>query len=735
MNAPFRSEASLSGVLPNSRSDDSSASVGKASWDILKNVPIPAKLSILIGLAAVLLLGVAVSNLYQLRETVMEERKQAIRKADEVAISFAKGYYDLAQSGVMTGAEAMEKAKKAIRELAYDETGSGTFDGYFFVYDLEGRTLVLRQRPDREGNIHIDDVDSHGFKYIKGVVDIGRRPKGGFLTYWFLRPGIDDKPFHKLAYVAPFEPWQWVVGTGVYIGDIDAMFYKRLIYWGVTFGIAVLGLLVLGATIRRSIGRPLTGLTHAMHELAAGNLEVEVPDSRRGDELGLMAQAVQVFKENAIKTAYMSAYDLLTGQPNRTVFNFRIQHEIETAARFGQMFAIHLLDLNDFKIINDTLGHEVGDLVLREVAHRLSTLVPGGGLLARMGGDEFTIIQSHVADPEEARILAEQVLASLSPPVVVAGRSIQTAASIGITLCPSDADTAQALLSNAEIAMYQAKGKTGNHYAFFQRDMDLRMRQRKQLEEDMRLGLEDGQFFLVYQPKVRAADGRICGMEALVRWRHPSRGLIGPADFIPLAEQNGLIIPLGEWVLGAACRQMRQWLEAGMTGLRVAVNMSGVQFQQADPLAIVGKALAESGLPGKHLEIEITESVLISNVAATRAVLESLNAMGVSIAIDDFGTGYSSLGYLSDLPIHNLKIDRMFVCNLEADSAETGGAVLRAIISLAHTLGMRVIAEGVETKAQLDFLSAEECDEIQGFFFSPPVAADQFEILARRGFF
>jgi diguanylate cyclase (GGDEF)-like protein/PAS domain S-box-containing protein len=429
---------------------------------------------------------------------------------------------------------------------------------------------------------------------------------------------------------------------------------------------------------------------------------------------------------------HMATHDLLTGQPNRSLFNDRLQQGIAEARRFGHSVAIHLLDLNNFKLVNDTLGHPVGDLVLCEVARRLSRQICDGDTLARLGGDEFAVLQSHVANPSEALALAERLQVALSDPVIAGESSITTSASIGITLFPSDADSAESLLRNADIAMYQAKREPRNHCSFFQSEMECQMRERKQLEEDMRQGLAQGHFFLVYQPKVRAADGSLCGMEALLRWRHPSRGLFSPAEFIPLAEQCGFIVQLGEWVVGAACRQMRRWLDEGMPSLRVAVNLSAIEFQNGDPLAVVSRALEESGLPGKNLEIEITESMLISNADEARTVLERLNDMDVSIAIDDFGTGYSSLGYLCNFPIDTLKIDRMFVTNLDADSAETGGAVLRAMISLAHALGMRVIAEGVETRRQLDFLRAEACDEIQGYFFSPPISAEEFGILAMR---
>ncbi len=442
-------------------------------------------------------------------------------------------------------------------------------------------------------------------------------------------------------------------------------------------------------------------------------------------------------KQAEERLLHMSTHDLLTGQPNRTLFHERLEYELTEARRFGHQVAVHLLDLNNFKLINDTLGHPVGDRVLREVARRLSLHIREGDLLARLGGDEFAVIQSPVGGPAEAHILAERLLASLDPPVLVDDRPIHTMASVGITLFPSDGDTPDSLLRNAEMAMYQAKGETRGHCSFFQRDMDLRMRQRKQLEEDMRQGLESDQFYLVYQPKVAAADGGICGMEALLRWRHPERGVVGPAEFIPLAEQCGLIVPLGEWVLAAACRQMRQWLEAGFPPLRLAVNMSPIQFQRGDPLAAVGKALATSGLAGEYLEIEITESALISNLVEARALLDQLNALGVSIAIDDFGTGYSSLGYLGNLPIDSLKIDQMFIRELQGEAAnrETGGAVVRAIISLAQSLGMRVVAEGVETRPQLDFLRAEGCDEIQGYYFSPPVSAEVFAALVAQGGF
>ncbi|MBV8605053.1 MAG: EAL domain-containing protein [Pelomonas sp.] len=434
-------------------------------------------------------------------------------------------------------------------------------------------------------------------------------------------------------------------------------------------------------------------------------------------------------KEAARRIQHMATHDLLTGQPNRTLFNDRLRQSIADARRFDHSVAIHLLDLNNFKLINDTLGHPVGDQVLCEVAQRLALQIREGDTLARLGGDEFAVIQDHVESPADALLLAERLLASLGDEILVLGCSIHTSASVGITIFPTDGDTSDSLLRNADMAMYKAKQEPHARYSFFQRDMELRMRERKQLEEDMRQGLVAGQFFLVYQPKIRVSDGRVCGMEALLRWRHPVRGLVRPVEFIPLAEQCGFILQLGEWVLGTACRQMRRWLDAGLDELKMAVNISAVEFQYGRPLANVVKALEDSGLPGKHLEVEITESTLINYSEETRLLLEHLNALDVSIAIDDFGTGYSSLGYLSNLPIDTLKIDRIFVNNLDVATAQTGQAVLRAIISLAHAMSMTVIAEGVETQSQLDFLRAENCDEIQGYLFSPPVSAEDFESL------
>jgi diguanylate cyclase (GGDEF)-like protein len=410
----------------------------------------------------------------------------------------------------------------------------------------------------------------------------------------------------------------------------------------------------------------------------------------------------------------MALHDTLTGLPNRVLFNERLEHALTRISR-GRIVATHLLDLDHFKNVNDTLGHPVGDKLLTMVAGRLRTLVKETETIARMGGDEFAVIQVGIAQPSDATILAERIIEAVSQPYDIDGHQVIIGASIGIAMGPADGSSPDQLMRNADLALYRSKGQGRGMCRFFEPEMDMRMQTRRLMENDLRKALIAGEFELHYQPVVNLSSNEVSGVEALMRWRHPEKGMISPGEFIPLAEENGFIVPLGEWALRSACNAARDWPDH----MRVAVNISPVQFRKPGLVPAVIGALATSGLPAERLELEITEAVLLEDNDATLAMLHQLRELGVRIAMDDFGTGYSSLSYLQRFPFDKIKIDRSFI-NGMAEGASARG-IIRAVAALANGLGMTTTAEGVETQQQRDAVKMEGCTEMQGFLFSKPL--------------
>ncbi|MFJ4067887.1 putative bifunctional diguanylate cyclase/phosphodiesterase [Pseudomonas sp. NPDC089996] len=419
----------------------------------------------------------------------------------------------------------------------------------------------------------------------------------------------------------------------------------------------------------------------------------------------------------------LALHDTLTGLPNRTLLSDRIEQAIGKVAEQGGCFALMFIDLDGFKPVNDAFGHHVGDLLLKAVAARLRGHLHSQDTLARIGGDEFVLLVE-LQEPEDAMDVAVKQVNLVSRAFRVAEHDLQLTASLGIVLYPGNGQDQLELLRNADAAMYHAKSAGKNGYSFFDVSMNSNARQQLQLLQDLRTALEQGQFRLHYQPKFDAQACTPIGAEALLRWEHPQHGLMLPDRFIGLAEKTGLIIPIGEWVLGEACRQMRQWLEQGHTDWRMAVNLSAIQFCHAGLVDSVARALHENRLPANRLTLEITETTAMHDADASLTVLQRLSDMGVDLSIDDFGTGYSSLMYLKRLPANELKIDRGFVRDLEQDSDDA--AIVSAIVALGQALGLRIVAEGVETNRQQDFLTRLGCDSLQGYLLGQPVPAEQF---------
>lgn len=456
------------------------------------------------------------------------------------------------------------------------------------------------------------------------------------------------------------------------------------------------------------------------------------------DSSGQIAGAVIVFHDvtaaqaMTMKMAHLAQHDFLTNLPNRVLLNDRIAQAIVLAERHNTSLAVLYLDLDNFKHVNDSLGHGIGDKLLQSVAQRLRACVRNSDTVSRQGGDEFVVLVPGNRYAEDAALTADKIIAALAEPHTIVKYELHVTTSIGISIYPTDGLDAETLIKNADTAMYQAKGKGRNNYQFFTNDMNVRAVERQVIEANLRQALTRKEFVLYYQPKINLNSGLITGAEALLRWEHPEWGLVSPDRFIPIAEDCGLIVPIGYWVLHEACLQARRWQKMGLQSSSMAVNISALEFRSKNFVARLQAILSDIGLAPECLELEITESVLMRDAEASVAILRELKDMGIRLAIDDFGTGYSSLSYLNQFPIDVLKIDKSFV--QEISSSGDSGIIVSAVIAMGASLKHRVIAEGVEQKVQLDFLKERNCEEGQGFLFSQPLVVKQFETLLDVGF-
>ncbi len=440
---------------------------------------------------------------------------------------------------------------------------------------------------------------------------------------------------------------------------------------------------------------------------------------------------VHEMKQDCEQMLHLGQYDALTGLPNRGLLEDRLRQAVAHARRSHGQVAVLLSDLDCFKIFNDSLGHRMGDRLLQAVAERLKTCLRESDTISRPGGDEFIIVLPGVKSIEDVAHVAEKVLRSLSDSYTIDGHELNITASMGISIYPDDGRDLETLLRNAEAAMYYAKEKRLNHYRFFTQEMNVQAFDSLMMQNHLRRALERREFQLNYQPQVDLKTGAVVGAEALIRWRHPELGLISPGQFIPIAEERGLIIPISEWVLHEACQQNRRWQGAGLPPLPVAVNLSAAHFRQENLQETVEYALQDSNLDPRLLELEITEGMVMQDAEDVVLMLNELKAMGIRLTVDDFGTGYSSLSYLKRFPLDKLKVDRSFVRDITLN--EQDAEITRAIISMAHGLGLKVVAEGVETQDQLKFLRWQKCDDMQGFYFSRPLLTEDFERLVTSG--
>jgi len=452
---------------------------------------------------------------------------------------------------------------------------------------------------------------------------------------------------------------------------------------------------------------------------------VTIVDDKAGNVLGVVMAFRDVSEARAasVEMSRVAQHDVLTLLPNRTLFNDRLKQAISVANRQGNQLAVLFVDLDQFKRINDSLGHAMGDKLLRSVAGRLTACVRKSDTVCRLGGDEFVVLLSEVTSAEAASVSARKILRAIAAPHIIDNRSLDITVSIGGSIYPNDGQDAENLLGQADAAMYEAKEHGRNVYQFYRSDMRVRLAKRLLLEGDLRYALGRNEFLLHYQPKIDLQTGQITGMEALIRWMHPERGMLYPMEFVHVAEECGLIVPIGQWVLLEACRQSRAWSDIGLGNIPIAVNVSAAEFLAKDFLSGVRAVLIATGVEPVNLELELTESVLMEDAEAAVITLHSLKQMGVRLAIDNFGTGYSSFTYLKRFPVDSIKIDQSFVQEISTNPEDI--TIVSAMIDIGKSLNRRVIAEGVETRSQLDFLQRHACGEGQGYYFSRPLAAEQ----------
>jgi len=646
--------------------------------------------------------GISIVSLLLLKQALLQERTSETKQLLDTAYSTVDFYYSQAKNGQMPDAVAQKAAVDAVLAM-----GSGNRNDFFLcstssssVSPLVHQTVPACTTPQKEG------VATH------------RMRKQGETEFK-----------STLGYTRFFGPWGWFIGTDASVEDLDIIFRHQAF----TFLWVFLGLIGIASSISfllsHDLASALKRLSVRVTSVVKGEYESDVPGTERADEVGTMARALMVLRDNSKEAAELRL-DQLTGLPNRKLLMDRLKQVMATSKRTLKYSGLLLIDMDQFKSLNDTQGHDIGDTVLKEVAQRLCTSVRSGDTVARMGSDEFVVLVVDLAlkEQEAATIvetIGDKILASLREPFQLGSLSHFTSASVGLTLFTGEDSSAEELLKQADLALYKSKDKGRDGCRFFDPKMEEMVRERAELDEDLRQAAAEKQFQLYYQPQI-GPGGHVVGVEALIRWQHSRRGFVPPADFIPLAEDNGLILSLGQWVIETACEQLARWgNQPEMHSFQVAVNVSSRQFQHPDFVEQVLDILERTGANPRRLELELTESLLVENVDDVIEKMTALKARGVRFSLDDFGTGYSSLSYLKRMPLDTLKIDRSFVRDLLTDPNDA--AIAKTVVALAHALGLNVIAEGVETLAQKNLLAGLGCHTYQGFFFSRAVPASDFE--------
>lgn len=610
-------------------------------------------------------------------------------------LSVSMGFLSLLDEAIkakkLTENEAQRIAKDYIsgpilesgyRDLSKSKLGFTSME-YAYAFSTSGLAIM---HPYLEGKDLWNYRDKNGRYIIKEVTNENRF--GKIIEYTWMNPGGSE--YRTLDYSEYFKPWGWIIGIA---GDKQVIYLNKLNH------------LKTGMIIFLVLLTPLITLIIQL---------LFVTNSK---------------KEKLEKQFYYSSYyDSLTGLPNRILFNEKLKHKINKIENKNQLMGVLTLDVDRFKKINDTMGLRAGDEILREISRRLKNCISNKHILARQSANEFILLMLNMNSVENATALAEEMLETLGKPFIVDDYELYINASMGISIYPYNGTTAEVLIKNADTAMSHVKGDGRNSYMMYAPNMDATAIEQIELENDLRKALPRDEFIVHYQPLVEVETGRIIGMEALLRWNRPGVGIVSPSDFIPTAEETGMIISIGEWVLNRACRQNKEWQNAGYSKIRVAVNISPRQFEQSNFIDTVKGALRVSGLDASYLELEITEDA-IKDVKEASKTLKKLKEIGVKISLDDFGTGYSSLSYLKKLPIDTLKIDKSFISDVTLSEREL--ALTTAVINMGHNLKLKVLAEGVENEEQLTILKNNNCDVVQGFYYSRPVNAEAFEKLLK----
>ncbi len=697
---------------------------------LLGRLNVSTRFLLVLAIGLIFQAAISIGSLVYLRESLVQDRVTEVKHLLESAYSAVVYYHDRASRGLMSDAEARRAAADAVRAMHYD--GSN----YFFIWDLDGTGIAHGAQPALEGKnfLHSPDADKNPVVayMVRRLIEVAKSDKAEGVTTYRIPKGGQKVPIEKIAYSRLFEPWGWSIGTGAYVDDIDGTFRARLFaeLWLFIGSIVLAGAMtfVIGADLTRALNR----LAERVAGIAKGQLEGDVHDVQRADEVGIMARALMVLRDTSREAAELRL-DQLTGLPTRKLLMDRLKQVKGRSARSGNYAGLMVVDLDKFKSLNDTYGHDVGDALLREVAQRLSASVREGDTVARLGGDEFVVVVVDIGNDEKEagtalEVVGTKILGVLTQPYHLGNVTHTSTASVGMTLFKGDGAPAEDLLKQADLAMYKSKDSGRNVCRFFDARMEEKVQERATLEKELREALVANQFQLHYQPHI-GPDGELTGAEALVRWKHPRRGLVPPNEFIPIAEETGLIVPLGRWVLETACKQLAQWSSRPQTAmLRLAVNVSAREFQQPDFVEKVVSILQDTAVDPSRLTLELTESLLVHNVDDVIGKMSELKLEGVSFALDDFGIGYSSLYFLKRLPLDQLKIDRSFVRHVLTDPNDA--AIANMIVALGQTLGLEVIAEGVETAEQRDFLASSGCLHYQGYFFSRPLPLERFEQFA-----
>lgn len=671
--------------------------------------------------------GVSIVSLINLRQTLMQDRIAEVKHLTEAAYSAVSFYHDQAVKGVMTDEAAQDMARNALRIMRYDH------GNYFCAWTLDGTGVVHGSHPEWEGKTFLNTELAAKFPVIANMVSevVGATrndSKEGLAFYRISKPG-QTEPVDKIAYVHLFEPWGWSVNTGAYIDDIDVTFRKQALAILGQFVALIVISGIIAFLISNNLSRAMSRLTSRIARVAEGEFDEEVPDIDRSDEVGVMARALLVLRDNS-REAVELRLDQLTGLPNRKVLMEQLRIATAAAARKQNYGAVMLIDLDKFKALNDSKGHHAGDLLLTEVARRLTASVRECDHVARLGGDEFVVTLLDIGQKEEeaaiaAETVGKKILSSLNQPYQLEQFTHVITASVGVTLFQGDSTTVEDLLKQADLAMYRSKESGRDTCRFFDPRMEAALHERIELEASLRRAIEEQQFELYYQPQMGAL-GEISGVEALLRWNHPELGIVLPGNFIAMAEESGLILPLGQWVIEQGCQQLARWASRPETAsLKLSINVSVRQFQRADFVENVQMILNRSGAPASYLEFELTESIFVNDTDEIVEKILALRKMGVNFSLDDFGTGYSSLTYLKNLPLDKLKIDKSFVRDLPSNPNDF--AIAKTIIALADSLGLGVVAEGVETIEQRDYLAGFGCKIYQGYLYCRPVPLFAFE--------